>query len=60
MIPDEWNTSERAIPNAPVEISGSVALLRDRHPDWAWQRPAAAIYEALQRARAFLWAYLRC
>jgi hypothetical protein len=22
MIPDEWNTSERAIPNAPVESLG--------------------------------------
>ena len=38
-------------PERPGRIIGSVALLRDRHPDWAWQRPAAATYEALQRAR---------
>jgi hypothetical protein len=41
-----------AIPNAPVESLGGWALLRDRHPDWAWQRPATVTYEALKRAHS--------
>jgi len=39
-------------------IIGIVALLCDRHPDWAWQRQAAATYEALKRAQSSAYIYV--
>ena len=39
-------------PERPERIGRTAPLLKDRHPDWAWQKPAAATDAQLLRAHS--------
>ena len=39
-------------PERPERITRTVPLLKDRHPEWKWQRPRAATDEELLRAHS--------
>ena len=39
-------------PERPERIARTAPLLKDRHPEWKWQRPRAAIDEELLRAHS--------
>src|SRR5947207_10059212 len=39
-------------PERPERIAGTAPLLKDRHPEWRWQRPRAATDEELLRAHS--------
>ncbi|PYL68719.1 MAG: histone deacetylase [Verrucomicrobia bacterium] len=39
-------------PERPERIAGTVPLLKDRHPEWEWQRPRATTDDELLRAHS--------
>src|SRR5436309_13655272 len=39
-------------PERPERIAGTAPLLKDRHPEWKWQRPRAATDDELLRAHS--------
>ena len=39
-------------PEQPARITGSGAVLKDRHPDWEWREPTGASESALLRAHS--------
>ncbi len=44
--------SSQGHPERPERIARSAPLLRDRHPDWEWRKPAAATDSQLLRAHS--------
>ena len=44
--------SARGHPERPARILRTVPVLKERHPDWEWRKPAAAMKEHLLRAHS--------